>query len=307
MAGRLPQEIQAARLVNYLRFRGIKCHCEQDNSEWLIWIEDESQVSESKDLLNEIKHDPDNEKFNIPEQEIKKLKKQERKTATVVRMSERWDRRMNPGTPVITATLMSLSVLVALVTNFGDKMENLHVGLFMSQSDFFVFPPDYWAIVGKRFTDGLVEVKSGEVWRIVTPIFVHLSPMHLIFNMMFMLFLAIYVESRLGFWKYLGFILGASIIPNLLQYFFFGPAFGGMSGVGYAVFAYLWLGSKWFHDIPPLDETTVLMAFIWLILGFTGLIGVANGAHGGGFLFGASWIIFSYYSKNLTRKISNRH
>jgi GlpG protein len=65
--------------------------------------------------------------------------------------------------------------------------------------------------------------------------------------------------------------------------------FGGMSGVLYALFGYIWvrgrLDSSLGLAMPP-NTATILL--VWLGLGFTGALGnVANVAHLGGLVSGA--------------------
>jgi GlpG protein len=80
------------------------------------------------------------------------------------------------------------------------------------------------------------------------------------------------------------------VFSNLAQYVFVGPYFLGMSGVVYGLIGYIWIRGK----LDPgsgllLHRATVTMALIWLVLGLTGVLGVANGAHVGGLLIGMVW------------------
>src|SRR5947209_20418782 len=91
---------------------------------------------------------------------------------------------------------------------------------------------------------GLEEVARGEVWRLVTPIFIHLGPLHLFFNMLWLLDLGSMIEVRQGTWRFALLILGTAIISNLAQLYLVGPDFGGMSGVVYGLLGYAWMKGK---------------------------------------------------------------
>src|SRR3954467_13379821 len=46
--------------------------------------------------------------------------------------------------------------------------------------------------------DGLQSVRSGEVWRLVTPMLLHFGPLHLLGNMMWIYYLGTAIEVRRG-------------------------------------------------------------------------------------------------------------
>ena len=102
------------------------------------------------------------------------------------------------------------------------------------------------------------------------------------------------LEGKLGLGRTLGFILLAAVVSNLRQYFLSGPAFGGMSGVNYALFGYIWIRG----NIDPrfglqLDQGTITMLLIWFVVCFTGLVdNIANAAQTLGLIVGviAGWL-----------------
>ena len=65
-------------------------------------------------------------------------------------------------------------------------------------------------------------------------------------------------------------------------------AFGGLSGVNYALFGYAWLtGRMRPHEQIGTDSQTAIILFAWLALCMTGAMGpVANTAHLAGLLVG---------------------
>jgi GlpG protein len=86
-------------------------------------------------------------------------------------------------------------------------------------------------------------------------------------------------------------VLIIAVISNLTQFLFTGGGFGGMSGVVYGLFGYVWIRGK----LDPtsglyLHPTTVAMMMIWLFVCMIGVMGsIANAAHASGLLVGVIW------------------
>jgi GlpG protein len=84
------------------------------------------------------------------------------------------------------------------------------------------------------------KIRVGEVWRLVTPIFLHANLLHIFFNMIWLVIVGSQVERRLGIGRYLLLTLIGAIIPNTAQYLMGGPFFLGYSGVITALVGYVW-------------------------------------------------------------------
>ncbi|HST02319.1 MAG TPA: rhomboid family intramembrane serine protease, partial [Usitatibacter sp.] len=136
------------------------------------------------------------------------------------------------------------------------------------------------------------EIMGGEAWRIVTPMFLHFGPLHLLFNMMWLWDLGRALEILRGRAFYIGFVLATSAASNLAQYAVTGhPVFGGMSGVVYALLGYFWMQGRYNPRAGfALHQSTVIMMIGWFVLCWTGLLGpIANWAHTAGLLLGVAW------------------
>lgn len=132
-------------------------------------------------------------------------------------------------------------------------------------------------------------------WRLLTPMLLHFSWLHLAFNLLWVWELGRRIEKLHGANLFLGVTLVGSLGANLMQFSLSGPGlFGGMSGV---VFAYLGYCMVW-DRLRPKEKIGLAPAAYWvmlgfLALGFTGLLdllglgALANGAHLGGLLAGA--------------------
>ena len=68
----------------------------------------------------------------------------------------------------LTAILITLSVLVALISNFGSDYSLIHI-LFITE-----------------YREGLNEISSGQLWRLFTPALIHFGIMHIAFNMLWL-------------------------------------------------------------------------------------------------------------------------
>lgn len=142
---------------------------------------------------------------------------------------------------------------------------------------------------------------GGQVWRLLSPAFLHFGWMHLIFNLMWVWYFGQQIERRQGSKTMLLLLLLAGIGANLAQYMTGTVLFGGMSGVVYALLAHVWLmsrrapGSGFF--VPQMLVVFMLGWMVFTMTGIAGTVGfgnVANEAHLGGLLVGLAtgW----YYS-----------
>lgn len=128
--------------------------------------------------------------------------------------------------------------------------------------------------------------------KLITPIFVHFSAPHLIFNLLWWWVFGGQIERLQSSLQLFLLTLTIGFISNVAQYFSTGANFGGLSGVVYGVLGYCWIWGK----LRPQDNIflpNALFNFMiaWLLLGYTGflepLMGkIANEAHLGGLLSG---------------------
>jgi len=138
---------------------------------------------------------------------------------------------------------------------------------------------------------------SGEIWRLVTPMFMHFSVLHILFNLLWVWIVGSRMEPVQGSVSLLGLVLFSALSSNLAQYLVSGPMFGGMSGVVFALLGYSWLwdkrGGQPRIGLPP---ALMGMMLFWLALGFTGVLegvglgAIANTAHLVGLLAGLCWL-----------------
>ena len=186
---------------------------------------------------------------------------------------------MNKQLPPLTVVLIAISVLVALVSQLGASRQVLSL--------LFIADPN---------SEGFDSIASGQVWRLITPIFIHFSLMHIVFNMMWTWDLGKLIERRRGTMVLAAFVVIDGMASNLAQYAMTGsPSFGGMSGVVYGLFGFVWMQGRYNpHFGYELTKPTVVMMMAWFVLCWLGVLGpIANWAHAAGLFVGAAWGFFS--------------
>lgn len=146
----------------------------------------------------------------------------------------------------------------------------------------------------------------GEIWRLVTPIFLHFGILHILFNGMWIKDLGSYFESQKGTKSFFIFILVAAIFSNTLQYVAMGrPEFGGLSGIVYAFLGQTWIEGKIDDNAHfKLPKIVVIQMIGWYLLCLTGAIGnIANIAHGVGLSVGMIWGLFPWKPGKLKERV----
>lgn len=131
-------------------------------------------------------------------------------------------------------------------------------------------------------------------WRLMSPVLLHFSLFHLLFNVYWLYELGSLIEEKETRFFYVLLLVGAAILGNGLQFLVVGPNFGGLSGVVYGLFAFLWFLSKYRPWAGYYIRSDIAYWMIgWLILGFTGFLGpIANWGHLGGFIAGVLLAMF---------------
>jgi membrane associated rhomboid family serine protease len=178
----------------------------------------------------------------------------------------------------LSAVLIALSILAYLPSLF-DKEDAVYSLLYITLD------------AGNFSGQLLPEVRRGEVWRLLTPIFLHFDLLHICFNLLWVKDLGSLIEKLSGVRVLLALVIVIGLLSNLAQFFFEGPFFGGMSGVVYGLLGYVWMKSKFDPGSGyVLHQQTVMVMLGWFVLCVVGVIGsVANYAHGAGLAVGVIW------------------
>lgn len=278
-AGDFNEQKKALRFWNYLKSKGVDSSLEEDDGEWTIWVADEDDLQLATEEFNEFDETPDDQKFTTatPLQKPQKEEQDPKPKGSAQGFSEqnlrdRWQKRER-SSGVLTMSLLITSVAVYLLSGMGTNKEILK-GFYIS-----------------LHSEGLTEVLNGQFWRLFTPIFLHFSPLHILFNMYWLHVLGSQIERLKGSKFFITFALALALFSNLAQFFMSGPLFGGMSGVVYGLFGYVFIKCKFDPgDGFYIDSFTANIMFGWFALCFLGVFpSVANWAHAGGLLVGLAW------------------
>lgn len=142
----------------------------------------------------------------------------------------------------------------------------------------------YNAFLFPRVVEGL----ASQPWRLLTPMFLHFSLLHILFNLLWWSDLGRLIERLQSGTQLVLVTVITSAASNLAQFYYSGPQFGGLSGVVYGLLGYLWIYGK----LNPgagfaLRKEIVIFMLAWMVICFVGLSGVvANAAHLAGLVSG---------------------
>jgi GlpG protein len=201
---------------------------------------------------------------------------------------------MRKDLPYVTLVLIGISVLVflysVLISNLstpvGFSMTQREAGLKAVEGLFITLQPEA----------ALPEVRSGQFWRIITPIFLHFHLLHIAFNSVAMWVLGSVLERRMGAGDMVVLVLVIGIGSNLAEYLGTGPWFGGLSGVVYGLLGYFWIQGRFNPRFGlRLHNHVVYLMLGWFVLCWINVIpNVANWAHTAGLGLGmaAAWVSY---------------
>ena len=154
-----------------------------------------------------------------------------------------------------------------------------------------------WQQIDWRSSAALLQLTNpAQPWRWFTPMLLHFSLTHLVFNLAWWLYLGRQFEQRLGSATLLGITLFIALLSNTAQLIMVNPQFGGLSGVVYGLFGYFWITGI-INPAQRLHISNGLVGFmlLWLVLGFFDVLWVsmANWAHLGGLVAGmfCAWLL----------------
>lgn len=244
----------AQMLADYLQLQGIPCQLQSSETGSAIFLTDEQKLVQAESEIQRFIREPHHVRY-------RDAAWQQEKTAN-------WH---SPADSSLLTDLMlqaqPLTLMVAL----------LILAVFLL----------YWlAIPIEHLLSFEWPWQRGQIWRLVTPVLLHFSVLHLLFNLAWWWYLGGRIEQRYGLVKLAVVLISGSLIPNVMQAMVSGNTFGGLSGVTYALLGYLWLRERSVDD--PSQQTVshglFIFMLVWLVLGFTNVLGfnTANLAHAGG-------------------------
>ncbi|MET1218502.1 MAG: rhomboid family intramembrane serine protease GlpG [Glaciecola sp.] len=264
----------AYMLMDFLLTQGIECivqEDEQDGSFWLA-VQHDSDIEKAQTHIRAFIEHPSDPKYQAaswdnpsPSTPKSQVRPKRRKTDwgqhdLVQTARDNW----------WTSGILLFNVLIFLVYNIFPSM-SLWVG-----AHFFIAP--------------LAELSTThEWWRLVTPAFLHFSALHIIFNLLWWWILGTMIEKQLGKLMLIAIFLITAIGAHVTQLLATGPNFGGMSGVVYGLFGFVWfigwLRPQWGMYLQP---QLIGFMLVWLLIGFVDVlfVSMANEAYLSGLIIG---------------------
>jgi GlpG protein len=316
----LTNEEQARRLTAYLITEGVASHAEHDAADWVIWVREEDDLPAALEILEQFQADPEHARYReavqaattlLREDAKRQQERQEQVQRQHIQMRGQWrqrrGRRHNPLTKMLIALSVLVSLLAGTLTNergpkngwarhlqFADEALVQQAGQAILDENGMITAQDQQQLA-------LVSLRTNpwELWRLITPIFLHMGIMHLVFNMLWLYDLGSSLETRYGTPRYAAIIVIITILSVLAQSLApttWGPFsgtwdHGGMSGVVYGLLGFIWVRMRMDPSAGLfLHPTTMMFMVGWLFfcvfLTQAGTLPVANLAHAAGLLVG---------------------
>lgn len=293
--GTIANAEHARRFAAYMAAEKMPTHIEEDAGRWTVWARNEDQLDAAKVALDQFVAAPEDPRFRDAEARAAQVLREEQQKAlaikkNVVQVRNQWtggSRSPFKRAP-LTCVVIGLCVFVYFLMETGGEGVSA-AQQWLSFSEIKNSPEPGMV---QFYRDGYTQIRQGQIWRLITPIFLHFSIWHIVFNMMMFYWLGSRIEHRYGAWRMALMMLVIAVLSNVAQYQIEGSrSFGGLSGVVYGLFGFTWM--KTLFDPGSglyIDQQTVFIALAWLAMGvaaaipalsstFSFMPKVANSAH----------------------------
>ncbi|BDX04547.1 rhomboid family intramembrane serine protease GlpG [Planctobacterium marinum] len=252
-----PQKGPAGTLVAYLQGKGIECHCHKELQQYQVILNNEADFQTAREILQQFLQNPNAREFQ-----------------QVAWQNSEPVSLNGPGTG------LSLTRVFELLRNAPVSASLLFIALAIHTMVFLLGQVE---IFDRLYFMPWSEVtNSGEYWRLLTPTLMHFSALHLIFNLAWWWTLGKDIEAKFGATGLILLYLATGLLSNYTQFLVSGPGFGGLSGVVYGLFGFVWW-CGWLRPQWGLSLSKPLVGFmlLWLLIGFADVlwINMANTAH----------------------------
>ena len=276
------QELDANRFTAVLTVNQVEAQVLRSNdNQWDLWIIDEDALSQAGKLLGEYQSNPDSPQIQMALAKAKKIQQQlKQEKAERIKQAKKIEVRTQFRDPhhMMAAmqrkdTLTRKIILLCAIV-FGASL------VFQSQDG------SQENFVRNALEAQFQQISQGQIWRLITPVFVHgtgqeflFDFLHIFFNMYWMYWLGTRLEIQFGLKTYLGLFLIAGVASILVPLLtpetglpgirgLGGGSVVGMSGVVYGVIGFGWCKMKMKPSVGMLITPFVLMFSIgWMLFG----------------------------------------
>ncbi|MSR30887.1 MAG: rhomboid family intramembrane serine protease [Gemmataceae bacterium] len=286
--GHIPDPVKAGVFEDYLFTLGVFTKLDRQGAGWNIWVLDEDRLLISRKELADYLVNPIDEKYASAVSIAEGIRKQSQLEAGPEEEFDEDSEETSYPFPKVTIFLILLTLLASLTLLFSETKKDLIIQYlsFARETD----PPLKSSLISQ-----------GEVWRLITPVFIHFGWLHLLFNLALLFELGSLIEFSRGQVRFIILFLILALASNLAQFALGGitwdgwrltmltpPLFGGMSGVIYGFLGYAWMKGQFQEDLNiAVPKPFLHFLLFWLVLCWTGLLGpVANYSHTFGLIAG---------------------
>lgn len=264
-------DVNLRELSIYLRQQGIQHRIIEESGEQVIFVRDENQCAEVRDLLAQ--YQSGMLQFRPPEGHANDLQS----GPVPIEHGLLYRSLKIVFTSPVSSGLTVVCLLVALITQLGRAAYRM---------DFLFYPilptDSLWALLS-AIDNPIIFLQT------LTPMFLHFGELHIVFNLLWLWFFGRQLEIVQSSWMFLLLVVVTSFVGNTMQYLYSGAAnFGGMSGVVYGLVGYAWV----LHNFVPgkrlmLNESIFIVFMVALVLmELLASSWIASAAHVGGVLAG---------------------
>ena len=320
LIGQVTSSEQAQRFSAFLVTKEIATQCDETANGWDVWVRDEDRVDEANQLLEVFLRNPEDDQYRQAVDQAQRIAKEEADKRilakkNMVQMNHQWNAPLTKRAPTTIAIVVICSI-VALLTDFGKSYQGSTYQALALTS---VTQEQAIDLVGMETLrsngnhDSKLRLGSlwlGQVWRAVTPIFIHHGAFHLVFNMYWLILLGGRIESRYGALWLLFIVclsgacgniaqglapvdLGGSAVQHVATNLWM-ILLGGFSGANYGLLGYIWMKMTFSPQSGlAVPQSTLMILIGWLLFCMSPLYSsvmgpnnIANWAHGVGLLAG---------------------
>lgn len=283
----------------------VEVHAEEDVTR--VWAHDENRIDEAREAFVAFEADPDAERFSVSDEQLRRVRivrpappqpappprppasrpGRRRPRRHITQIHDPWNVQ-DIFRATFTLVLVGLTIGASVQAGFSLRSPLGNRLAFCDQE------------VRETKASPLTNIHAGEVWRLLTPILLHLDFSHLFGNMLILLRFGSHIEIKQGPLTLIGLVVSIGVISSAVQALgpdlpqldalSGSPNFGGMSGVGYGLFGYLWVRTIMApyspYHVEPLVVMFLVAWFLWCIVAPD--MKVANLAHLSGLLSGAA-------------------
>lgn len=185
--------------------------------------------------------------------------------------------KMPDTKPVVAYTIMGITILVYLLQMSSETL----------------LSSDIPAALGLKANDLIMQ---GQYWRLITPVLLHGSILHLVFNMYALNIFGPNLEGKMGHWRFLALYLIGALGGNVASFIFSTAASLGSSTAIFGLLGaegiFLYQNKKLFgRNAQRALVNIITVAVINLVIGLSP--GIDNWGHVGGLLGG---VLFSWFA-----------